>query len=69
MPARRAREAALDIRIYVDFDGTVTQHDSLVYLLDRYVGPSWLEIEHRIFTIPGKEHELCPPDAGHREKK
>jgi 2-hydroxy-3-keto-5-methylthiopentenyl-1-phosphate phosphatase len=36
------------IRVFSDFDGTVTVQDTLVYLLDRYIGPSWLEIEERV---------------------
>lgn len=38
----------MGIRVYTDFDGTVTRQDTLVYLLDRYVGSSWLEIEGRV---------------------
>ena len=36
------------LRIFTDFDGTISQTDSLVWLLDRYIGPSWLEIEERV---------------------
>ncbi len=36
------------IRIFSDFDGTVTQQDTLVYLLDRYAGPDWLTIEDQV---------------------
>lgn len=36
------------IRIFSDFDGTITRQDTLVYLLDRYAGPEWLAIEDRV---------------------
>ena len=38
----------MSIRVFTDFDGTVTRTDSLVFLLDAYVGSSWLEIERRV---------------------
>jgi len=38
----------MNIRIFTDFDGTITSQDTLVYLLDRYVGTSWYEIEDRV---------------------
>ncbi len=34
--------------VYTDFDGTITERDTLVHLLDRYVGESWYEIEDRV---------------------
>ena len=34
--------------IFTDFDGTISERDTLVHLLDHYVGPSWLEIEDRV---------------------
>jgi 2-hydroxy-3-keto-5-methylthiopentenyl-1-phosphate phosphatase len=38
----------MKLRIYTDFDGTITLQDSLNFLLDHYVGPDWLEIEKRV---------------------
>ena len=38
----------MDIRIFTDFDGTITRQDTLVYLLDRYAGKTWYEIEDRV---------------------
>ena len=45
------------MQIFTDFDGTVTLTDSLVFLLDRYAGESWYEIEDRVDagTLPEKE--------------
>jgi len=36
------------IHVFSDFDGTVTRRDTLVYLLDRYVGDRWHAIEDRV---------------------
>ncbi|MBM4118961.1 HAD-IB family phosphatase [bacterium] len=36
------------ISVFTDFDGTITAEDTLVHLLDHYVGPSWLEIERQV---------------------
>ncbi len=38
----------MKIHVFSDFDGTVTRRDTLVHLLDRYVGDRWLEIEDRV---------------------
>jgi 2,3-diketo-5-methylthio-1-phosphopentane phosphatase len=38
----------MKISVFTDFDGTITAEDTLVHLLDHYVGPSWLEIERRV---------------------
>jgi 2-hydroxy-3-keto-5-methylthiopentenyl-1-phosphate phosphatase len=38
----------LKIQVFSDFDGTVTRRDTLVHLLDRYIGDSWYEIEDRV---------------------
>ncbi|MCB1161859.1 MAG: MtnX-like HAD-IB family phosphatase [Candidatus Krumholzibacteriia bacterium] len=38
----------MSVRVFTDFDGTITAQDTLVYLLDRYVGGGWLEIEARV---------------------
>ncbi len=38
----------MTIRVFSDFDGTITTQDTLVYLLDRYVGPAWLAIEDQV---------------------
>lgn len=34
--------------IFCDFDGTITLKDSLVHILDEFVGPSWKEIEVKV---------------------
>ena len=34
--------------VFVDFDGTITEIDTLVFLLDRYCGDSWRQIEDRV---------------------
>jgi len=34
--------------IFCDFDGTITQKDSLVHLLDKFAGPDWRNIELRV---------------------
>ena len=36
------------LSVFTDFDGTITEQDTLVHLLDRYAGPEWLEIERRV---------------------
>jgi len=38
----------LKIHVFSDFDGTVTRRDTLVHLLDRYVGDRWYAIEDRV---------------------
>jgi len=38
----------MSVRVYTDFDGTVTERDTLVHLLDHYAGPGWLKIERRV---------------------
>ena len=38
----------MSIQVFTDFDGTITEKDSLVFLLDEYVGSGWLEIERRV---------------------
>lgn len=38
----------MKISVFTDFDGTITAEDTLVHLLDHYVGPGWLEIERRV---------------------
>ena len=38
----------MQLRIYTDFDGTISERDSLVWLLDHYVGSAWLEIEAQV---------------------
>jgi 2,3-diketo-5-methylthio-1-phosphopentane phosphatase len=38
----------MSIHVFTDFDGTITAQDTLVYLLDRYEGSGWLEIEERV---------------------
>ncbi|MBN2172134.1 MAG: MtnX-like HAD-IB family phosphatase [Candidatus Krumholzibacteriota bacterium] len=38
----------MPVRVFVDFDGTITEIDTLVFLLDRYGGPAWREIEDRV---------------------
>ncbi|MCP4546434.1 MAG: MtnX-like HAD-IB family phosphatase [bacterium] len=38
----------MDIRVFVDFDGTITEEDTLCFLLDHYAGPGWLEIEKKV---------------------
>jgi 2-hydroxy-3-keto-5-methylthiopentenyl-1-phosphate phosphatase len=35
----------MELAIFTDFDGTITAEDTLVHLLDHYIGSSWLEIE------------------------
>ncbi|MDP6418573.1 MAG: MtnX-like HAD-IB family phosphatase [Candidatus Krumholzibacteria bacterium] len=36
------------VQVYTDFDGTVSEKDTLVHLLDKYHGAGWLEIERRV---------------------
>jgi len=38
----------MKVSVFTDFDGTITAEDTLVHLLDHYVGSSWLEIERRV---------------------
>ena len=38
----------MPVRVFVDFDGTITETDTLVFLLDRYSGAAWREIEDRV---------------------
>jgi len=38
----------LKIQVFTDFDGTITERDTLVHLLNKYVGDSWYEIEDRV---------------------
>lgn len=38
----------MKVSVFTDFDGTITAEDTLVHLLDHYVGPGWLEIERRV---------------------
>ena len=38
----------MKIHVFSDFDGTVTERDTLVHLLDSYVGDAWYEIEDRV---------------------
>ena len=38
----------MKIQVFTDFDGTITRRDTLVHLLDKYVGDSWYEIEDRV---------------------
>ena len=38
----------MKVSVLTDFDGTITAEDTLVHLLDHYVGPGWLEIERRV---------------------
>ena len=38
----------MKIQVFSDFDGTITERDTLVHLLDKYVGGNWYEIEDRV---------------------
>ncbi len=38
----------MKIQVFTDFDGTITERDTLVHLLNKYVGDSWYEIEDRV---------------------
>lgn len=38
----------MKVSVFTDFDGTITAEDTLVHLLDHYVGSSWLDIERRV---------------------
>jgi 2-hydroxy-3-keto-5-methylthiopentenyl-1-phosphate phosphatase len=38
----------MKVSVFTDFDGTITAEDTLVHLLDHYVGASWLDIERRV---------------------
>ena len=38
----------MSVHIFTDFDGTITEKDSLVFLLNEYVGSGWIEIERRV---------------------
>ena len=61
MPVRALQPAALKIsqriRILSDFDGTITNKDSLKLLLDRFVGDSWRRIENRMKSGALSERE------------
>ncbi len=48
----------LDFQIFSDFDGTITKTDSLEFILNKYAGPGWIDIEDRV-----TRHEINEKDA------
>ncbi|KAA3604082.1 MAG: hypothetical protein DWQ06_05230 [Calditrichaeota bacterium] len=47
----------MKLAIFCDFDGTITQNDTLQFLLDHYVGDAWNEVEDKVEAglLPEKE--------------
>ncbi|MBL7033028.1 MAG: MtnX-like HAD-IB family phosphatase [Candidatus Delongbacteria bacterium] len=38
------------VEVFLDFDGTITEVDTLVLLLDRFAPPSWWDIENEVLA-------------------
>ena len=61
--------------ILCDFDGTITKDDTLVMILDKFVGPKWRQIEKKIIKEEfgnriglKREFGLCSPKKATKEK-
>jgi len=44
-------------RIFLDFDGTITEDDTLVQPLDRFASPRWWDVENQVLAGELKERE------------